>query len=126
MDHHILEEHGGVIIEGEDHNPMEDDDHAPENTFEDDGTNALIHNTFGTSIIVATDDDDDDDEDDIEAFHDIPLLEKENMMLYEGSQSTLLSIVLLLVNLKVMNGLSNITISCMLRFVVYVIIVYKR
>ena len=62
---------------------MEDDDHVPENTFEDDGTNALIHDTFGTGGGVATDDD--DEEDDIEAIHDIPLLEKENMTLYEGS-----------------------------------------
>ena len=91
MDHHILEdhggvnmeEHGGVSIEGEDHDPMEDDDHAPENIFEDDGMNVLIHDTFGTS--VANDDDDDYDEDDIEIIHDIPLLEKENPTLYEGS-----------------------------------------
>ena len=48
--------------------------------------NALIHDTFGTSGGAATDDDDDYDEDDIEAIHDIPLLEKETMTLYKGSQ----------------------------------------
>ena len=134
MDHHIskehggvnIEEHGGVSIEAEDHDPMEDDDHALEKTFEDDGMNALIIDTFGTGATSAANDDDDYDEDDIDTVHDIPLLEKVNMTLYEGSQSTLLSALLLLVNLKVMNGLSNIEMSCMLRFVIYVIIVYKR
>ena len=92
-------------------------------TFEDDGTNALIHDTFGTGVI---DDHDSYDDNDIESIHDIPLLEKENMTLHEGSQSNLLFVVLLLVSLKLMNGLSNITMSHMLRFVIYVIIVYKR
>jgi hypothetical protein len=90
----------------------------------------LIHDTFGAGVVffvvVVDDDDDDYDENDIEVVHDIPLLLKENMTLYEGSQSTLLSIVLLLVNFKVMNGLSNITMSHMLRFVICVILVYKR
>ena len=122
-----MEERGGVSIEGKDHDCMEDDDHAPENTFEDDGMNALIHDTFGTSGVVVA-----DDyyyyyyEDDIEVIHDISLLEKTNTTLYEGSQSTLLFFVLLLVTLKVMNGLSNIKMSHMLRFVIYIIIVYKR
>ena len=79
-----MEEHGGVIIEGEDHDPMEDDYCALENTFEDDGTNSFIHETFGTGATNATNDDD-YDEDDIEVIHDIPLLEKERMTLYEGS-----------------------------------------
>ena len=95
-----MEEHGGVSIEGEDHDPREDDDHLPKKTFEDDGTNALIHDTYGTSAVAPTNDgDDDDDVDHIEAIHDIPLLENENMTLYEESQSTLLFVVLLLVNL---------------------------
>ena len=56
--------------------------HAPENTFEDDGTNVLIHDTFGTGVAsIVVDDDDDYDEDDIEVIHDIPLLEKTNMAL---------------------------------------------
>ena len=54
MDHHILGEHGGVnieehrgvSIETEDHDPLKDDGYALENTFEDDGTNALILDTF--------------------------------------------------------------------------------
>ena len=32
-----VEEHGGANIQGEDNDSMEDDDHAPENTIEDDG-----------------------------------------------------------------------------------------
>ena len=119
-----MEEHGGVNIKDEDHDPKEDDNHEIENTFEDDGMNALIHDTFG--IGASIDDDDEEEEDDIEAIHGLPLLEKVTTTLYKGSQSTLLSIVLFLVNLKVMKGLSNITMSCMLRFFIYVIIVYKR
>ena len=120
-----MEEHGDVSLEGKHHDPMEDDNHGLENTFEDDGMNALIHDTFGIGVVV-DDDDDDYDEDDIEVVHDISLLEKENMNLYKGSQSTLLSIALLLVNLKFINGLSNITISSMLRFFIYIIIVFKK
>ena len=45
-----MEEHGGVSIKGEDHDPMEDDDHALEITFEDDGMNTLIHDTFVANI----------------------------------------------------------------------------
>ena len=111
-----VEEHGGANIQGEDNDPMEDDDHAPENTIEDDGINTLIHDTFSPSV---SDDDDDDS-------LDVPLVEKAYEPLYKDSQTTLLSVVLLLLNLKVMNGLSNIIMSCMLRFVIYTILVYKR
>ena len=127
-----------MSIEGEDHDPIEDDNHVLENmfkddnkntltndTFEDNNTNTLTNETFGTNVGFATKDDD-YDEDDIEFIHDIPLLEKENMVLYKGSQSTLIFFVLLFVNLKVMNGISKITISHMLRFVIYIIIVYKK
>ena len=88
--------------------------------------NALIHDTFGTGVFAIDDDDENYDEDDIEIVHDIPLLEKEKTTLYKRSQSTLLFCVLFLATLKVMNGLSNITMSHMLRFVIYVSIVYKR
>lgn len=126
MDQHNLdnmvfevEEHGGVNVKVEDNDPLEDDDHEPQNTIEDDGKNTLIHDTFSTGVV------DHDDEDDLDVVHDVPLLEKASKALYKGSWITLLSTVLLLVNLKVMNGLSNITISCMLRYVIYVIIVNK-
>ena len=103
-----VEEHGGANIQGEDNDPMEDDDHALENTIEDDGINTLIHDTFSPSV---SDDDDDDS-------LDVPLLEKAYEPLYKDSQTTLLSVVLLLLNLKVMSGLSNITMSRMLRYVI--------
>ena len=110
-----VEEHGGANIQGEDNDPMEDDDHAPENTIEDDGINTLIHDTFSPSV---SDHDDDDSLDE-------SLLEKAYEPLCKDSQTTLLSAVLLLLNLKVMNGLSNITMSRMLRYVIYVFIVNK-
>ena len=83
--------------------------------FEDDGINTLIHDTFSPSIC------DHDDDDSL----DVPLLEKAYEPLYKDSQKTLLSTILLLLNLKVMNGLSNITMSRMLRYVIYVFIVNK-
>ena len=49
----------------------------------------------------------DDDHDDFDDVHDIPLLEKERQSLYEGSKTTLLSAIMLLVSLKVVNGFSN-------------------
>ena len=78
--------------------------------------NTLIHDSFN----VRMDDDDDNDNENIDDFddvHDIPLLYKGNEPLYEGSKTNLLSFVLLLLNLKVMNGLSNISITWMLRYV---------
>ena len=110
-----VEEHGGANIQGEDNDPMEDDDHAPENTIEDDGINTLIHDTFSPSVSYHDDDD----------SLDIPLLEKAYEPLYKESQTTLLSVVLLLLNLKVMSGLSNITMSRMLSYVIYVFRVNK-
>ena len=50
------------------------------------------------------DDDDDDNENDV---HDIPLLDKEHEPLYEVFKTNLIFVVLLIMNLKVMNGLSN-------------------
>ena len=72
---------------------MEEDDNA-NTTVEDDGTNTLIHETFGVGM---------DDHDDFGDVHDIPLLEKERQPLYQGSKKSLLSTILLLVNLKVVN-----------------------
>ena len=66
------------------------------------------------------DDDDGDDnenDDDFDDVDDIPLLDKAYEPLYEGSKTNLLSVVLLIMNLKVMNGLSNIAITRMLRYV---------
>ena len=90
-------EYGGVNIEVEANDTMEED----QDDEEDD------------------DQDDHDDQDDDDAKLDVPLLEKAHQSLYEGSKTTLLVVVLLLVNLKVMNDLSNIEVSCMLRYVIF-------
>ena len=80
------------------------------NVVEDDGINTLIRDSFN----VRMDDDDDDDDDnhenidDIDNVHDLPLLEKAYKPLYEGSNTNLLSVILLIMNLNVMNGISNI------------------
>jgi hypothetical protein len=111
-----LEEHGAVNTEDQVNDHMEDDDHV-DNIFEDDGTNTLIHDTFN----VRMDHDDDHENDDFDDVHDLPLLEKAYKPLYEGSNITLLSVVLLIMNLKVMNGFSNTSITQMLRYVIYFI-----
>ena len=53
-------------------------------------------------------DDDDHEDDDFDDVHDLPLLEKAYEPLYEGSNTNILSAILLIMNLKVMNGISNI------------------
>jgi hypothetical protein len=62
----------------------------------DDGKNRLIHDTFAPI-----------DEDNFDDIHDVPLLEKAQQPIYEGSRTHILSSIMLLVNLKVLNGLSN-------------------
>ena len=94
---------------------IEQDDHT-DNVVEDDGTNTLIHDSFN----VRMDDDDDDDNennDDFDNESDIPLPNKAYELLNEGSKTNLLSAVLLIMNLKVMNALSNTSITRMLRYV---------
>ena len=101
------QDHGASMFNREQVNDhIEKDDHN-DNVIEDDGTNTLIHDSFNIRM-----DDDDDDFDDV---HDIPLLDKAYEPLYEGSKNNLLSTVLLIMNLKVMNGISNIAITRMLR-----------
>ena len=84
---------------------IEQDDHA-DDVMEDDGTNTLIHDSF--NVIMDDDDDVDNENDDV---HDIPLLDKAHEPLYECSKTNLLSTILFIMNLKVMNGLSNIAIT---------------
>ena len=92
----VLEDHGASMFNGEQMNDhIEQDDHT-DNVVEDDGANALIHDSFNVRM---DDDDDDDNENDV---HDIPLLDKAHEPLYEGSKTNLLSVVLLIMNLKVM------------------------
>jgi hypothetical protein len=59
------------------------------------------------------------DEDNQADSHDVdPLLEKSRQPLYEGSTINLLSSILLLVNLKVLNGLSKTCLTQILRHLI--------
>jgi hypothetical protein len=84
--------------------PMEDDD----------GTNQMIQDLFSQP----------DEDGENAGIYDEPLLEKENKRLYEGSRENLLSATLLLVNLKVMNNLSNTCMTQILRYVICFISYY--
>ena len=57
------------------------------------------------------DDDDDPKNDDFDDVHELPLLEKAYKPIYEGSNTNLLSVILLILNLKVMNGISNTSVT---------------
>jgi hypothetical protein len=105
-----VQEHG-ANIEDQVNDPMEEDDDA-NNIVEEDGTNILIQETFNNVGM-------DDDDDQLDGVFDIPVLEKESQPLYEGSKTSLLSAILLLVNLKVMNGFSNTCVTQLLRYVIY-------
>jgi hypothetical protein len=73
-----------------------DEDNVIDSNQEDE-IHRLIQDTFSPM-----------DEDNQDDSHDVdPLLEKSRQPLYEGSTKNLLSTILLLVNLKVLNGLSN-------------------
>ena len=78
------------------------------NIVQDDVTNEFIQDLFSQL-------DEDEDIDDIDL--DVPLLDKENTPLYEGSRENILSATLLLANLKVLNGLSNTCMTQILRYV---------
>jgi hypothetical protein len=101
-------------IEDQVNDPMEEYDNN-NNIVEDDWTDELIQDSFSR-----LDEDDDEDIGDL----DVPLLEKVERPLYEGSKPNLLSTTLLLVNLKVLNGLSNSCMTQILRYVIWFIITY--
>jgi hypothetical protein len=61
----------------------------------------------------------DDDDYQLDDVFSIPVLEKASQPLYEGSKTSLLSYILLLVNLKVMNGFSNSCVTQLLRYAIY-------
>ena len=101
----VPEEHGFILNGEQVNNPIEEDDHT-NNVVEDDNTKTLIHDSFN----VRMDYDDDDDHENIDDFDDvlnIPLLEKACKPLYEGSKIDILSAILLILNLKVMNGIQT-------------------
>ena len=112
----VPEDHGASMFNGEQVNDhIEQDDHT-DDIVENDGTNTLIHDSFN----VRMDDDDDGDNENFDDFdneNDIPLLDKAYEPLYEGSETNRLSTLLLIMKLKVMNGISNISITWMLRCV---------
>jgi hypothetical protein len=59
------------------------------------------------------------DEENQDDSHDVdPLLEKSRQPLYERSTTNLLSAILLLVNLKVLNDLSNTCLTQILRYLI--------
>lgn len=96
-----IEEHGENMVEDQDNDPMEEDDNN--NIVQDVGTNQLIQNLY------------DDD------IYDAFVLQKAWKSLYEGSRENILSATLLLVNLKVLNGLSN---TCMTQILSYNVICF--
>ena len=98
-------------IEDQVNDLMEEDD-DDNNIVEEDGTNILIHETFNNVGM-------DDYDNQLDGVFDIHVLEKETQPLYQGSKTSLLSAILLLVNLKVMNGLSNNHVTQLLRYVIY-------
>ena len=106
----VPEDHGASMFNGEQVNDhIEQDDHT-DNVVQDDGTNTLIHDSFNVRMNY-DDDDDNENIDDFDDVHDIPLLDKAYEPLYEGSKTNILSAILLIMNLKVMNGISNISIT---------------
>jgi hypothetical protein len=75
---------------------------------QEDEIHRLIQDTFAPM--------DEDNQDD--SHYVDPLLEKSRQPLYEGSKTNLLSAILLLVNLKVLNGLSNTCLTKILRYLI--------
>ena len=73
----------------------------------EDEINTLLQDTFAPL----------DHEDNLHDIHDVPLLEKSQEPLYEGSTTNILFVILLLVNLEVLNGLSNTCFKQLLRYV---------
>jgi hypothetical protein len=88
----IGEQVDGDGVDGDEANHMEEN---VANIIKNDGINRLIHDTFSLM---------DDNFDDI---HDVPLINKAQKSIYEGSMKNLLSSILLLVKSKVLNNLSN-------------------
>jgi hypothetical protein len=77
-------------------------------TNQEDEIHRFIQDTFSP-----LDGDNHDDSDDVD-----PLLKKSHQPLYEGSTTNLLFSIFLLVNLKVLNGLSNTGLTQILRYLI--------
>ena len=101
------DEHGYHNIKYEVLNdPMDEDDVI--DTNDEDEINRLIQDIF-TPL----------DEDNLHDIHDVPLLEKSQEPLYEGSTKNIISTILMLVNLKFLDGFSNTCFTHILRYVMY-------
>ena len=100
-----------AIEDGVLNDPMDKDDVIDTNGEEE--INRLLQDTFTTL-----------DEDNLHDFHDVTLLEKSQEPLYEGSTTNILYSILLVVNLKVLNGLSNTCFTQLLRYVKLIIFLY--
>ena len=90
---------------------------------DDDGTNRLIQDIYNAPMDddvniednLQDDNDDSDEDNDDEYIFDKPILQNATESLYEGTKKSVLSVVMLLVNLKVSNGLSNTCMTQILR-----------
>ena len=92
-------EHGAVNIEEQVNDHIEEDDNT-DNIVKYYSTNALIHDTLNARM---DDDHDDHENDDFDDVHYLPLLEKAYAPVHEGSNTNILSFILLIMNLlKVM------------------------
>ena len=109
----VPEEHGAMNNWEHVNDHIEEDPHT-DNIVDDDGTNILIHDSF--NVIMDENDIDNENDDDFDDVHDIPLLDKAYDPLYEGLKKNILSAILFIMNFKVMNGLSNIAITWILRY----------
>ena len=108
-------DHGAMNNEEQFNDHIKEYDHS-DNIVEANSTNTLILEKFN----VRMDDYDHDHENDyFDDVHDLPLLEKAYEPLYEGSNTNIISDILLIMNLKVMNGLSNTSVTWILRYVIY-------
>ena len=100
-------------IQAKDNTLMEEDDNVLEDMIEEDGIGVANEDAHDDGTSASNNDDEDG--------LDIPILEKAYEPLYQGSQTTLLFAIVLFLTLKVMNGLSNVAMSRMLRYVIFVI-----
>jgi hypothetical protein len=106
------------VVQAEEHHHDQENEDLKE---EDDGTNQVndpMEEYDGTNQMIQDLFPQPDEDGENVGIYDEPLLEKENKRIYEGSRANLLSATLLLVNLKVMNNLSNTCMTQTLRYVI--------
>jgi len=111
-------------VDNDDHVIPMENDYINNNTVDDDGTNRLIQDIFNAPMDddvnleednLQDDKDDSDEDNDDDYIFDKPILENATEYLHEGTKKSVLSAVMLLVNLKVLNGLSNTCMTQILR-----------